>query len=578
MAKRSGGAMHVATTRRRYKDKVYETHLLRRSVRQGDKVRKETLANLSHLSPELIDMIRRSLRGETFVATDDMFEILRSLPHGHVAAVTAQATQLGFPKLVGPPGPERDLVMGLIVARVCRPGSKLATTRWWKDTTLAVDLGISEASTDDVYGAMDWLVERQDAIEQRLAKRHLSPGGLVLVDLSGSYVEGRHNELAARGYSRDGKKGKAQITYGLVTDRDGRPVAVEVFPGNTADPTAFVATVDKIRDRFSLTDIVMVGDRGMITQARIDDLKTLPGAGWVTALRAPAIKKLAQHGAIQLSLFDETDLAEITHPDYPGERLVVCRNPALAQERARKRRELLAATDTALDKIVTAVTTGRLKDPAVIGIRIGRVVNKHKMAKHYDLDITQGGFTYQHRQDAIDTEAALDGIYVIRTSVGSDRLNSGEVVEAYKRLRLVEAQFRSLKTVDLHLRPIHHRLEQRVRAHVFICMLAAYLVWHLRHTWASLCFTDETTPDRRSDPVAKALRSPQAEKKASTRTTTTGEPAHSFETLLDHLGTLTRNTVTIGDTDITIDKLAEPTPTQRQAFELINVTIPTKLM
>jgi hypothetical protein len=577
MAKRSGGAMHVATTRRRYKDKVYETHLLRRSFREGGKPRNETLANLSHLPPEVIEMIRRSLKGETFLAADETFEIVRSYPHGHVAAVWAQAKTLGFPGLLGPACPQRDLVLGLIVARVCRPGSKLATTRWWTDTTLAVDLGIADACTDDVYAAMDWLVDRQDSIEARLAKRHLTPGGMVLVDLSGSYVEGRHNELAKRGYSRDGKRGKAQITYGLVTDPEGRPVAVEVFPGNTADPTAFVATVDKIRDRFGLVEVVMVGDRGMITQARIDDLKTLPGAGWVTALRAPAIKKLAEGDAIQLSLFDETDLAEITHPDYPGERLVVCRNPALAQERARKRQDLLAATDTALDKIVAAVAGGRLKDPAKIGIKVGRVHNKHKMAKHYDLTISEGSFSYQHNQDGIDTEAALDGIYVIRTSVTQDRLNSGEVVEAYKRLRLVEAQFRSLKTVDLELRPIHHRREQRVRSHVFICMLAAYLIWHLRRAWAPITFTDEQPPDHKSDPVAKALRSPAAQHKASTRTTTTGETAHSFETLLDHLATLTRNTVTFTDTDITIDKLTEPTELQRRAFHLLDTTIPTRL-
>ncbi len=553
--------------------------LLRESYREDGKVKKRTLANLSALPLEMVEPMRRLIRGEDLVPIDAAFEILRSLPHGHVAAVTAIAKQVGFPKLLGPPGPERDVVMGLIVARVCRPGSKLATTRWWTDTTLAVDLGIAEASTDDVYTAMDWLVGRQDMIEKRLAKRHLAPGGMVLVDLSGSYVEGRHNELAARGYSRDGKKGKAQITYGLVTDHAGRPVAVEVFPGNTADPTSFIATVTKIRERFGLTDVVMVGDRGMITQARIDDLKTLPGAGWVTALRAPAIKKLAQHGAIQLSLFDETDLAEITSPDYPGERLVVCRNPALAIERTRKRRELLAATDLALDKIVTAVEAGRLKDPAVIGMRIGRVVNKHKMAKHYNLDITHSRFTYQHNHDAIDTEAALDGIYVIRTSVGADRLNPGEVVEAYKRLRLVEAQFRSLKTVDLHLRPIHHRLEQRVRAHVFICMLAAYLVWHLRRAWAPLCFTDEQPPDHTTDPVAKAQRSPAAQHKASTHTTTTGEPAHSLETLLNHLATLTRNQVCIPhQTDMpTFEMLTKPTELQQRAFNLLNTAIPTKL-
>ncbi len=570
--------MHVATTRRHYKDKTYETHLLRRSFRVNGKPRNETLANLSHLPPEVIEMIRRSLKGETFVAAADAFDVTRSLPHGHVAAVWAQAKTLGFAKLLGPPCTQRDLVMGLIVARVCWPGSKLATTRWWQDTTLATDLGISDASTDDVYGAMDWLASRQERIEAKLARRHLSPGGMVLVDLSGSYVEGRHNELAARGYSRDGKKGKAQITYGLITDRDGRPVAVEVFPGNIADPVSFTSAITKIRDRFGLCEVVMVGDRGMITQTRINDLKTLPGVGWVTALRAPAIRKLAEAGAIQLSLFDETDLAEITSLDYPGERLVVCRNPALATERTRKRTELLQATDTALDKIVASVTAGRLKDPGVIGMRVGRVVNRYKMAKHYNLTISKAVFTYQHNQDAIDTEAALDGIYVIRTSVGADRLDPGEVVEAYKRLRLVEAQFRSLKTVDLELRPIHHRLEGRVRAHVFICMLAAYLVWHLRRAWAPICFTDEQPPDRRCDPVAKAHRSPAAQKKASTRTTTNGDATHSFATLLDHLGTLTRNTVTISNTDITIDKLTEPTELQRRAFNLLDAPIPTRLM
>ncbi|KKL64450.1 hypothetical protein LCGC14_2164920, partial [marine sediment metagenome] len=543
--------------------------LLRESYREGGRPKKRTLANLSALPVEVIEPLRRLLRGEDLVLRDSAFEIQRSLPHGHVAAVTAQAKALGFPALLGPRSPERDVVMGLIVARVCRPGSKLATTRWWQDTTLATDLGISNASTDDVYAAMDWLAGCQDSIEAKLARRHLSPGGMVLVDLSGSYVEGRHNELAARGYSRDGKKGRAQITYGLITDRDGRPVAVEVFPGNIADPVSFTSAITKIRDRFGLCDVVMVGDRGMITQTRIDDLKTLPGVGWVTALRAPAIKKLAQQGTIQMSLFDETDLAEITSPDYPGERLVVCRNPALATERTRKRRELLAATDTALDKIVASVTAGRLKDPGVIGMRVGRVVNRYKMAKHYNLTISEAVFTYHHNQDAIDTEAALDGIYVIRPSVGADRLDSGEVVEAYKRLRLVEAQFRSLKTVDLELRPIYHRLEQRVRAHVFICMLAAYLVWHLRQAWTPITFTDEQPPDRRSDPVAKAHRSPAAHKKASTRTTPNGDAAHSFETLLDHLATLTRNTVTIGDTDITIDKLTEPTELQHRAFNLL---------
>jgi len=569
--------MHVATTTRRYKDKTYQTHLLRRSVREGTKVRKETLANLSHLPDEAVEAIRRVLAGDTLVAAGQAFSIRRSRPHGHVAAVWAQAKMLGLPGLLGPACVERDVVMALVVARVCRPGSKLATTRWWTDTTLAADLGLAEVGTDATYAAMDWLSDRQASIEDQLAARHLTPGGLVLFDLSGSYVEGRHNELAAIGYSRDGKRGKAQITYGLVTDPDGRPVAVEVFPGNIGDPTSFVAAVTKVRDRFELADVVMVGDRGMITQARIDDLKDLPGAGWITALRAPAIKKLASQGAIQLSLFDQTDLAEIIHPDYPGERLVACRNPALADERARKRGELLAATDADLGKVAAAVAAGRLKDAGKIGVRVGRVLNRHKMAKHYDLTIDDGQFSYQHRHDAITAEAALDGVYVVRTSVTAARLAPGEVVEAYKRLRLVEAQFRSLKTVDLHLRPIHHRLAGRVRAHVFICMLAAYLVWHLRRAWAPLCFTDQDPPDRRNDPVGKAQRSPAAATKASTGHTTDGQPAHSFQSLLDHLATLTRNTVAFADTGPVIDKLAEPTPTQRQAFNLLDAHIPTKL-
>ena len=569
--------MHVATTTRRYKDKTYHTHLLRRSVREGSKVRKETLANLSHLPGEAVEAIRRVLTGESLVAAEEAFSIRRSRPHGHVAAVWAQAKALGLAGLLGPACVERDVALALVVARVCRPGSKLATTRWWTDTTLAPDLGVEAVGTDATYAAMDWLADRQAAVEEQLAARHLTAGGLVLFDLSGSYVEGRHNELAAIGYSRDGKRGKAQITYGLVTDRDGRPVAVEVFAGNTADPTSFTAAVTKIRDRFGLADVVMVGDRGMITQARIDDLKDLPGAGWITALRAPAIKKLAGQGAIQLSLFDQVDLAEITHPDYPGERLVACRNPALAAERARKRGELLAATDAELDKVAAAVAARRLVDAGKIGVRVGRVLNRFKMAKHYELTIDDAAFSYQHKHDAIDAEAALDGVYVVRTSVTGARLAAGEVVEAYKRLRLVEAQFRSLKTVDLHLRPIHHRLAGRVRAHVFICMLAAYLTWHLRQAWAPLCFTDEDPPDRRDDPVGKAERSPAATTKASTGHTTEGHTAHSFQSLLDHLATLTRNEVVFAETDLVIDKLAEPTDTQRRAFDLIQTPVPTRL-
>lgn len=576
MAGRSG-AVHVARVVRKYKDREYVSHLLRRSYRDGGKVRHETLGNITALGDETIALVRASLRGEAFAPAGEAVEIARSRPHGHVAAVWAQARALGLPGLLGPPGRERDLAVALVVARVCRPGSKLATTRWWADTTLAADLGVADAGTDQVYAAMDWLAGRQPRSEATLARRHLTPGGLVLFDLSSSYVEGRHNELAALGYSRDGRRGKPQITYGLVTDRDGRPVAVQVFPGDTADPSAFTAAVAKVRERFGLAEVVLVGDRGMITSARIADLKGLPGAGWITALRGPAIKQLADAGAVQLSLFDHTDLAEISHPDYPGERLVACRNPALAAERARKRHELLAATDAELDRIVASVAAGRLRDPAKIGVRVGRVVNKFKMAKHYHWTIADGHFSYQRRQDRIDAEAALDGVYLVRTSVAADQLTAGEVVEAYKRLRLVEASFRSLKTVDLELRPIHHRREQRVRAHVLICMLAAYLVWHLRRAWAPLTFTDEHPPDRRDQPVGKAERSPTARHKASTRRTSDGRATHSFQSLLDHLSTLTRNDVRIGGQPATIALLATPTTDQRRAFELLDSTIPLTL-
>lgn len=570
--------MHVVTTRRHYKDRVYETHLLRRSYREGGKVRNETLANLSHLPGEVIEVIRRALKGEELVAAGEGFEVARSLPHGHVAAVWAQARRVGFPDLLGPRCRERDLAVALVVARVCRPASKLATTRWWVDTTLAADLEVAGASTDEVYAAMDWLAGRQPDIEAALARRHLRSGGLAYFDLSSSWMEGHCCPLAARGYSRDRKAGRDQIEYGLLTDDEGRPVAVEVFPGNTADPTAFVAAVATVTDRFGLDDLVMVGDRGMITTARIQALRDHDAdLGWITALRAPAIAKLAaEDGPLQLSLFDQANLAEISHPDYPGERLVACRNPALAAERTRKRNELLAATEAELDQIAAAVTAGRLRDPAKIGQRVGRHANHYRMAKHFDLDIADGHFAYRRKTDQIAAEAALDGIYVLRTSLGADRLDAPGVVDAYKRLAHVEWDFRSLKTIDLDLRPIHHRLEDRVRAHVFICMLAAYLVWHLRRAWAPLCFTDEHPPHR-PDPVAPAQRSTAALAKTSRRRTTTGQPAHSFTTLLDHLATMTRDTIVFADSGVTIDKLAVPTPTQRRAFELIDATMPHTL-
>lgn len=563
---------------RKYRDREYVSWLLRRSYREDGKVRHETLANLSALPESAIALVRESLAGKAHLVAGESFEITRSLPRGHVAAVAAMARSLGLAELLGPAGPERDLALALVVARVCRPGSKLATTRWWADTSLAADLGVAGASTDDVYAALDWLGGRQRDVEAALARRHLAPGGLVLYDLSSSWMEGRHCPLAARGYSRDGKAGKAQIEYGLVTDADGRPVAVEVFAGNTADPTAFVAAADTIRTRFGLSDVVLVGDRGMITSARIEALKELGGLGWITALRAPALKALVEGGALQLSLFDEANLAEVAHPDFPGERLVACRNPALAAERARKRSELLAATEAELAKVAAAVAAGRLKGADKIGLRVGRVAGRFKMAKHFDLDIAEGHFTFSRKAEAIATEAALDGVYVIRTSVAEDALDAPEVVEAYKRLAAVERDFRSLKAIDLDLRPIYHRLEGRVRAHVFLCMLAAYVVWHLRRAWAPLTFTDEEPPSR-TDPVAPARRSTGARAKAAAKRSADGEAVHSFASLLDHLATLTRNEVRVaGDAGgHTVTLLATPTPTQRRAFELLEAPIPLTL-
>ena len=581
-----GSAVHVSTHRRHYvgKDGVerdYETHLLRRSYREDGKVKNETVANLSHLPADLIEMIRASLAGEAFVPAAAVATVARTRPHGHVAAVHAQARALGLPALLGPAGRDRDIALALIIARVCRPASKLATTRWWADTTLAADLGVADASTDEVYAAMDWLAGRQEAIETKLVGAHLvgaaNPDRLALFDLSSSWVTGRCCPLAARGYSRDGKKGLPQIEYGLLTDPAGRPVAVRVFPGNTADPTAFTTIVEAVKDTFKLSDMVMVGDRGMITSARVQELRELGGFGWVTALRAPAIAALAaDDGPLQMSLFDQVNLAEISHPDYPGERLVACRNPALAAERARRRLALLEATDIELAKIVAGA--GRMADAGKIGIRVGKVVGRYKMAKHYILDITDDGFAFTRNEDQIIAEAALDGIYVIRTTIGPEQMDAAKVVATYKSLARVERDFRSLKAIDLDLRPIHHHTETRVRAHVFICMLASYLTWHLRQAWAPLTFTDENRPEA-ADPVAPARRSQGADAKAATKTTTDELPATSFTALLDHLGCLARADLRYGDHDTspTVPTLAEPTPTQRRAFELLGAPIPLTL-
>jgi hypothetical protein len=585
--------MHVARIRSGYTDKQgrrrdYESAYLRRTYRDGGKVRHETLANLSGLPGQTVDSIEAVLKGAALVPAAEAVTITRSLPHGHVAAVHAMAVKLGLPALLGPAGPDRDLALALIVSRVVAPASKLSTLTWWADTTLGADLGIAEASAGRIYAAMDWLVSRQDAIEAKLAARHLAPAAnparMALFDLSSSWLEGRCCPLAARGYSRDGKKGRLQIEYGLLTDPEGRPAAVRVFPGNTGDPAAFTEIVEVLRGKFGLAKMVMVGDRGMITSARIGALNQLEDGtarpdpySWITALRAPAIKKLmADDGPLQLSLFDQQDLAEITSPDFPGERLIACRNPVLAADRARTREELLAATEKLLAPIIARVQAGRLTGAGPIGVEAGKVIAKYKTAKHFELTITDDSLTVTRKQAQIDEEAALDGIYVIRTPIPAGELDAPGAVSAYKNLKNVERDFRSIKTDDLDLRPVFHRLEDRVKAHVLICMLACHLTWHLRKAWAPLTFTDEN-PSAPASPVAPARRSTRAQAKASGQHDAAGRPFHSFRGLLEHLATLTRNQVRFAGTRVTLPVLAEPTSTQREAFDLIGAPIPVTL-
>jgi hypothetical protein len=581
------GAVHIATQRRKYTGKdgverVYESQLLRRSFRQDGRVRNETLANLSVLPPAAIAAIRAILAGTSLVDPASVCTITRTLPHGHLAAAAVAAKTLGLAELLGPPSRHRQVAIALILARTVAPASKLATISWWADTTLGADLGVASVSTDEVYAAMDWLAGRQTGIEKKLAARHLdpavNPSRIAMFDLSSSWVTGRHCELAARGYSRDGKKGCEQIEYGLLTDPEGRPVAVRVFSGNTADPTAFTHAVTAVKDTFGLENMMMVGDRGMITSARIAALHALGGIGWLTALRGPQIAALADDdGPLQMSLFDEQNFAEITHPDYPGERLVACRNPLLAAERARKRVELLAATEAALAPITAAVAAGRLTGAGPIGVKVGKVLGKFKMAKHFHLDITDTTLTLTRNTKSIDTEASLDGIYVLRTTATPADLDTTAVIGAYKNLAHVERDFRSLKTIDCDLRPIHHRREDRVKAHVLICMLAAYLTWHMRKALAPLTFTDEHPPER-DDPVAPARRSAAATTKAARKNTTdTALPTRSYQGLLKHLATLTRNDLRYGDNGPIVPTLTTPTDTQRRAFELLDAAIPLTL-
>jgi hypothetical protein len=582
-------AMHVARIRSSHRDRQgrrreYESRLLRRTYREDGKVRHETLANLSKLPDHVVDAVEAALKGDALTAARGApaVTIARSLPHGHVAAVHAMAAKLGLARLLGPACPQRDLALALIISRVAHPGSKLSTLAWWSDTTLGPDLGTATAATDDVYAAMDWLQARQETIESGLARRHLSPQAnpqrMALFDLSSSWLEGRHCPLGARGYSRDGKKGNVQIEYGLLTGPQGRPVAVRVFEGNTADPAAFTEIADVVRNGFGLRKMVMVGDRGMITTARIEALQELDDKyGWITALRAPAIRKLmADDGPLQLSLLDGQDLAEITSPDFPGERLIACRNPALADERARKREELLAATEKVLGPVIARVTAGRLRGKDEIGVAAGKVIGKYKTAKHFDITITDTSLAARRKQAQIDEEAALDGIYVIRTPVAPETLGPAEAVTAYKNLKHVERDFRHIKSDDLDLRPVFHRLEKRVKGHVLICMLAAYLTWHLRQAWAPLTYTDEEPPAQ-ANPVAPARRSASAGAKASRQHDDNGRPYLSFPGLLAHLATLTRNDLRFPGTPAAVPVLTDPTPEQRQAFDLIGAPIPLTL-
>jgi hypothetical protein len=558
--------MHVDQAGRHYttvegERRSYPTYLLRRSYRdEQGRPRKETLANLTGLPPEAIEALRATLKGRTLVDAEAEFEVERSVPHGDVAAAHVMASRLGLAGLLGPACRERDIAYALVLSRAVRPKPKLSTARWWAggDTTLGADLGVADASTDEIYAAMDWLTSRQREIEKKLAARHLAEGGIAMFDLSSSWVEGSCCELAAFGHSRDGKRGRRQVEYGLLTDPAGRPVAVEVFPGNTSDPDSFKTAITRVRGDFGIERLIMVGDRGMITGTRTGDLRKLPGIDWVTALKAPAIAKLAtDDGPLQMSLFDTQNFAEITHPGYPGERLICCHNPVLEADRARTRAELLADTERDLAKIKASVETGRLKDPDKIGIRVGKVINKRKVAKHFIVDIGPGRLAWR-REEEIAAEAALDGVYVIRTSVPGGILDAAGAVAAYKDLKHVERDFRITKADDLDLRPIHHYLPGRVRGHVLICMLACYLTWHLRAALADLTFTDQHIPQARAKDGAKHNRD--------------GPPVYRYRDLLTHLATLDRQTIAFNGQ--AIEKLTTPTPVQRRAFELLGATVP----
>jgi hypothetical protein len=550
--------------------------LLRESIRDGKRVRKRTIANLSALPIEQAEMIRRVLKGERLGPVEDTLEVVRSRAHGHVEAVLTAMKRLGLPKLIDArPSRERDLVAAMVAERIIAPeASKLGMTRAWADTTLADELGIADADEDALYDAMDWLAERQEAVEKRLARRHLKEGGLVLFDLTSSYFEGVTCPLAKIGYSRDGKRGTLQVNYGLLTDAHGRPVSVSVFEGNTGDPKTLLPQVEKVKASFGLDKLIMVGDRGMISSIQVEAMRQLDGVDWITALKSGAIANLAEGGHLQLDLFDERNLISFTHPDYANERLIACRNPALAKLRAEKRKDLIAATTRELDKVAAMVTGGRLKGAARIGMRVGQVANKHKVRKHFDIAIGEAALAFEVDEASVAAEAALDGLYVIRTSAAPAAMNDEQAVLNYKRLAEVERAFRTLKGIDLQVRPIRHRLETRVKAHIFLSMLAYYVEWHMIEAWAPLTFKDEADTDaqRLADPVAQAKRSQAALAKVHTRTLADGTPAMSFTRLLASLATVVRNTMrpkSARPGEATFTLTTRPTPKQQRALDLI---------
>jgi transposase len=575
--------LRVETVKKKVKGKVYTSVLLRCSFREDGKVKHRTLGNLSQLPPDVIDFMKRRLSGELSEnAPQSSFEIVRSLPHGNVMAVLETAKQLGLENLLGSrPSRERDLIMALIVSRILSPRSKLSTnTALSTETakhTLSEELDLGEVDVHQLYTAMDWLIERQTRIENKLAKKHLKDGHLVLFDVSSSYSTGRKSELIKHGYSRDHRQDRPQIVYGLLCDSEGRPIAIEVFPGNTADPPTFTQIVARARKRFGINRLILVGDRGMITSARInEDLRGVEGLDWISALRTEGIRKLLDAGEIQISLFDQQDLAEVTSEHFPDERLVVCRNPALAEQRARKREELLKATEVKLEpiRLATQRKLNPLRGADAIGLRVGKVIGKHKMAKHFDLTIAEDSFTYARNEEKIREEASLDGLYVVRSSVDKKHMNSECVVETYKSLAKVERAFRCMKTVDLSLRPIYHRNEDRIRSHVFICMLAYYVEWHLRQRLRPLLFAEEdheSAAQARDSIVAPAQRSKAAKRKDSKCRTDDDYPVQSFHDILADLGTLCRNRIRIPEFDSEFDKLTLATPYQQRVFELLEI-------